>query len=78
MTYIDALSIYQSIAVNLQYAESLGKTREAIFNEWLDEFGFEKIMEAVDRLCQELDEKKEHYYSLLKIAGLVNKHRGGK
>jgi hypothetical protein len=67
MNYFDAVSIEQDMAVGIQYAEMLGKTRQEAFADWVAKYGKHKIVEAITVLCNDLDEKKRRYASLLNI-----------
>jgi hypothetical protein len=70
-SYFEATSIYQDIAVNPQYAEAANKTHEQIFRTAIEKYGKQKIAEAIRLLCKELDEKREHYMTLLKIINML-------
>jgi D-alanyl-D-alanine dipeptidase len=70
-TYFEAMSIYQDITVNLQYAELHNKTHEQIIQTAIEKYGKPKIAEAIRLLCKELDEKRELYLTLLKLVNMV-------
>jgi hypothetical protein len=76
MNYFDACGIYQDIAVNLQYCESLGQKQSEVFIEWVNKYGIEKIKDCFNALDSELEKKREHYAQMLKIAINVNKMMG--
>jgi hypothetical protein len=67
MDYFDAVSIEQDMAVGLEYAEMLGKTKQDAFADWIAKYGKKKIVEAITVLCNDLDEKRARYKSLLNI-----------
>jgi hypothetical protein len=78
MTYFQAQSIYQDIAVNLQYCESLGQKQSDVLIEWIDKYGIEKIKDCYIALCTHLEEEKDHYKKLLEIAVSVDRIKRGK
>jgi hypothetical protein len=67
MTYFDAVSIEQDMAIEIQYAAMLGKTKQEAFADWVAKYGKKKIAEAITVLCDDLDKKRRHYTSLLNI-----------
>jgi D-alanyl-D-alanine dipeptidase len=69
--YFEAVSIYQDIAVNLQYAEMKNETHEQIFKAIIRKYGKPKIAEAIHVLCKDLDEKRKHYTLLPKIISMT-------
>jgi hypothetical protein len=72
MTYFEAQSIYQDIAVKIQFAGISGrKDKEELIDEWRKKYGFEKIGEAIVELCNELDQKRNHYLGLLKLVKML-------
>jgi hypothetical protein len=68
MNYFNAVSMYQELAVGLQYAELSGKTKQEIMEDWAVKHGRKKILECMEALLKDLDEKKEHYVSVGKMA----------
>jgi hypothetical protein len=76
MDYISAVSMYQELAVDLQYSELQGKSKNELMEEWAVKHGREKILECMGALLKELEEKKEHYLSIGKIALSILKKRG--
>jgi hypothetical protein len=78
MDYISAVSMYQELVVDLQYSELKGKSKEELVEEWAVKHGREKILKCMEALVKELDEKKEHYLSIGKIALSILKRRGVK
>ncbi|GHV90424.1 hypothetical protein AGMMS50268_09270 [Spirochaetia bacterium] len=76
MDYFDAVCMYQEFAVGVQYAEFQDKTKEEFMEEWAVKHGREKILDCMEALLKELDEKKEHYLSIGKIAFSILKRKG--
>jgi D-alanyl-D-alanine dipeptidase len=67
----EAASIYQDIAVHLQYAKLSNKTHEQVIRTAIEKYGKERITEAIRLLCKELDEKRGLYLTLLEIVNLL-------
>jgi hypothetical protein len=72
MTYLEACEIEMELAVNWQYREIAGGTKESIFRDWFQKHGYKKIKECIDTLCADLDEKRSRYMDLLKVARIMN------
>jgi hypothetical protein len=53
-----------------------GKSKNELMEEWAVKHGREKILECMEALLKELEEKKEHYLSIGKIALLILKRKG--
>jgi hypothetical protein len=68
--------MYQELAVNLQYSELKDKSKEALIEERAVKHSREKILECMEALFKELEEKKEHYLSIGKIALSILKRSG--
>ena len=69
MTYFEAVSIYQDLAVHIQYKDILRKTNEeVVVYEFVKKYGIEQIREAVKTLCKELDKERALYLDILDIA----------
>jgi hypothetical protein len=52
-----------------------GKSTKELIEEWAVKHGREKILECMEALVRELEEKKEHYVSVGKIALSILKKR---
>jgi hypothetical protein len=74
--YFEAVGMYQEFAVNVRYAELEAKTEKEVMKEWALKHGRKKILECLEALIKELEEKKEHYLSVGKIALLILKEAG--
>ena len=73
MSYIDAESIRQDFIVSIQYAETMGQTREAAFNETAKKYTAGQLSEAYVVLKNKLKDEMESLTSLFSLAMRSNK-----